>query len=87
VRPDEAESWLAGELGPLRGDGVERVELRRLRSASQNFSPTCAWMIELDCRSSEAASAVVGAGPGMLLLGDLRMLGMHPSVALVEDTD
>jgi hypothetical protein len=82
------ESWLQKELDPLGGNnGVDRVELRRLRSSSPHFSETCAWMIELHCRSAEAARAAVGEGPGLMLLGDLRMLGMHPSVALVEDTD
>lgn len=84
--PAETESWLETELGPLGGDGVDRIHLSRLRSASPRFSATCAWMIELDCRSAEAACAAVGGGPGAMLLGDLRMLGMHPSVALVEDT-
>jgi hypothetical protein len=86
VPPVEAESWLESELGTLRRNGVESVRLRRLRTASLRSSETYAWMVELDCGSAEAACAVVGEGPGLMLLGDLRMLGMHPSVALVEDT-
>ena len=87
VAPVEAESWLEGELGALRRNGVDSIQLRRLRAASRRFSETCAWMIELDCRSAEDACAAVDEGPGLMLLGDLRMLGMHPCVALVEDTD
>jgi hypothetical protein len=83
----ETESWLREELASLGRDGVDRIELRRLRGASRRSSALFAWMVELDCRSAEAACAAVGEGPGMMLLGDLRMLGMHPSVALVEDAD
>ena len=87
MAPAEAESWLEGELGALSRNGVDSIQLRRLRAASRHFSETCAWMIELDCRSAEDACAAVDEGPGLMLLGDLRMLGMHPSVALVDDTD
>ena len=83
--PADTESWLQRELASLCHDGVDRVQLRRLRSASPRLTATCAWMVELDCHSPEAACAAVGDGPGMMLLGDLRMLGMHPSVALVEE--
>lgn len=83
----DTESWLHGELVSLGREGVDRVQLRRLRSASPHLAATCAWMVELECDSPEAALAAVGDGAGMMLLGDLRMLGMHPSVALVEDAD
>jgi hypothetical protein len=83
----ETESWLRKELALLNREGVDRVELRRLRGASPQLGSFCGWMVELDCRSAEAACTAVGEGPGMMLLGDLRMLGMHPSVALVEHVD
>jgi len=87
VSTEEAEAWLEREVEPLGGNGVDRVRLRRLRSASLRFSETWAWMVELECRDAEAACEAVSGGAGLTLLGDLRMLGMRPSVALVEDDD
>jgi DNA-binding transcriptional LysR family regulator len=85
VSTEEAESWLAKELELLVVDGVERIDLRRLRNASLGVGEAWAWMLELECRDAEAACAAVRHGAGLTLLGDLRMLGMHPKVALVDD--
>ena len=87
VSSEEAESWLEQELEPLGGNGVYRVRLRRVRSASVSFSETWAWMVELECRDAEAARGALREGAGVELLADLRMLGMRPLVALVEDDD
>ena len=87
VSSDEAKSWLERELEPLGGDGVDRVRLRRLGSPPLRFSETWAWMVELECRDAEAARRALREGAGLELLADLRMLGMRPSVALVEDDD
>ena len=83
--PADVESWLEGDLAALRGEGVTRIRFTPLRSASLRSSTTWGWMIEVDCRSAEAACALTGEGPGMLLLDDLRMLGMRACVALVEE--
>jgi hypothetical protein len=85
VSAEEAEDWLRGELEPVAGDGVRGIELKRLASPGLRFSDTWSWMLELDCRDAEAARRAVEEGPGLLLLADLRLLGMRPSVALVED--
>lgn len=85
VSTEEAESWLAKEFEALVGNGVERVYLRRLRNPSLRFGETWAWMFELECRDAEAACEAVRHGAGLMLLGDLRMLGMRPCVALVDD--
>jgi hypothetical protein len=87
VSSEEAESWLERELEPLGGNGVDRVRLRRLGSGSLRFSETWAWMVELECRDAEVAREALRGGAGLELLADLRMLGMRPSVALVEDDD
>jgi hypothetical protein len=87
VAPAEVEPWLEGDLRALRGDGVDRICMRPLRSPSRRSSSTWGWMIELDCRSVEAACTAISEGPGMLLLDHIRMLGMRPCVALVEDID
>jgi hypothetical protein len=44
-------------------------------------------MVELDCRDAAAARAVVQDRAGLTLLGDLRLLGMRPSVVLIDDSD
>ena len=85
VSSQEAEDWLMRELGALAGDGVDSVELKRLASPGLRFSETWSWMVELDCRDELAARSAVQEGAGLMLLADLRLLGMHPSVALVQD--
>ena len=85
VSTDEAELWLRSEIGALDADGVESVALLRLRSPSPRCSDAWGWLVELQCRDDESASAAVKSGPGRDLVADLRLLGMHPSVALVED--
>jgi hypothetical protein len=87
VSTEEAEAWLERELEPLRGDGIDRVRLRRLRNASLRFAQSWAFMVELDCRDAEAARAIMQEGAGLTFLADLRLLGMRPSMALVEDSD
>lgn len=85
VSSEEAEAWLAKEIEPLVGGGIERAELRRLRNAPPGFGETWAWMFELECRDADAACEALRHGAGLTLLGDLRLLGMRPSVALVDD--
>jgi hypothetical protein len=87
VSTEEAEAWLERELEPLRGDGIERVRLRRLRNGSLRFAQSWAYMVELDCHDTEAARATMQEGAGLTFLADLRLLGMRPSMALVEDSD
>jgi hypothetical protein len=87
VSAAEAEDWLRGELEPVGGDGIRGIELKRLVSPGLSFSDTWSWMIELDCRDTDAARRAVEDGPGLMLLADLRLLGMRPSLALVEDGD
>jgi hypothetical protein len=84
VSSDEMESWIRREFDAIRGDGVESVELRRLASPTP-FSEPWTWLIEVDCRDEDAARNLLGQGEGLALIGDLRLLGMRPSVALVRD--
>ena len=85
LRPDEAETWLRSELDELPRDGVERVELAPLASVSLRFGRHWDWLVELHW-ASDAAAARALEGPACLtLLGDLRLLGMRPSVAFVSE--
>jgi hypothetical protein len=85
VSTDEAERWLCEQLETIGGKGIERVGLKRLGSPSLRFSEARSWMIELDCRDPVAACEAVKAGAGLELLADMRLLGMRPWVATVED--
>jgi hypothetical protein len=87
VSTEEAEFWLRRELEVMEGEGVRSVELKRLASPTLRFSETWSWMVELDCRDADAARAVMREGPALALVADLRLLGMRPSVTLVEDSD
>jgi hypothetical protein len=86
VSTEEAEAWLERQLEPLDGDGIDRVRLRRLRDPSLRFAQSWEFMVELDCRDAAAARAAVQDGAGLMLLGDLRLLGMRPSVVLIDDS-
>jgi hypothetical protein len=85
VSTDETERWLREQLETIGGDGIERVVLKRLGSPSLRFSEARAWMIELECRDAAAACEAVKAGAGLELIADMRLLGMRPWVATVED--
>jgi hypothetical protein len=87
VSAEEAEEWLHAQLADFEGHGIQRVELKRLASPTLRFSETWSWMVQLDCSDPQSASAAVSDGAGLLLLADLRLLGMRPSIALVEDAD
>jgi hypothetical protein len=85
VTSEEAEAWLERELAALDSNGVDSILLKRVLGASPRLSDTWSWMVQIDCRDLDAAREAVGKGPGMALLADLRLLGMRPSLALVED--
>ena len=85
VTCEEGEAWLEGEVAALDGTGVDRIQLKRVVGASLRFSDSWSWMVQIDCRDLDAARSAIRDGPGLSLLADLRLLGMRPSVALIED--
>ena len=85
VTSEEGEAWLVGELAALDGSGVDSIRLKRVVGVSLRFSDTWSWMVQIDCRDLETAREAIRNGPGLTLLADLRLLGMRPSVALIED--
>jgi hypothetical protein len=86
VHAEEAEGWLRGEAAALAtAEGVRRVVLSPLGSPSVRLDDRWGWLLELDCDGSEGASRVVRDGAWTSLLGDLRLLGMRPLVAVVGD--
>ena len=82
---DEAEDWLRDEVAPVAGAaGVRSGALSRLSSASRRWSPESGWLLELHFDDAQTARGTVAGDAWALLLGDLRLLGMRPTVALIE---
>jgi hypothetical protein len=82
---DEAEDWLRQQLAPLISvAGLRSVALSRLASASSRWSQDWGWLVEFDFDTAEHARGVVRDDAWGMLLGDLRLLGMSPTVALVD---
>jgi hypothetical protein len=83
LRLDEAEQWLREATVPLlEVHGVERLTASRLASAGGCSSGH--WRIELELAEWSDPARIVRAEPCAVLLGDLRMLGMRPSLSMVE---
>jgi hypothetical protein len=86
LRAEKAEPWLRGEAAALATvAGVRRAVLSPLGSPSVRPDDRWGWLLELDCDGAEGASRVVRDGAWTSLLGDLRLLGMRPLVAVVGD--
>ena len=82
---EQADAWTCREAARLLGlDGVARIELTRLQSASLHHPSPCDWMLELHLHAGVDGHACVDAPVLAAWLGDLRLLGMRPAVVLVE---
>ena len=82
---EEAERWTRHEIGALvTVETVRGAKLTRLESASARHSCEWDWLLELDI--DLPARDVVDRGPWAEWLGDLRLLGMRPSVLLAAGT-
>jgi hypothetical protein len=82
---DEAEDWLRRQLATVvDAAGVKSVALSRLASASLRWSQDWGWLVEFEFETAESARAAVGETAWSMLLGDLRLVGMSPTVALVD---
>jgi hypothetical protein len=82
---DQAEAWLGGELATLVDNpGVRRVSLTRLESASAHFARGWDWLIEVECAGVQDAERATCNGAFRELVGDLRLIGMHPRLALAN---
>jgi hypothetical protein len=86
LRAAEAEEWLRSEASGLATvAGVRRAVLSPLASPSLHWSDEWGWLIEIDCENRDDMDRVVRDGAWTDLLGDLRLLGMRPTVAVVGD--
>ncbi|HEX2413845.1 MAG TPA: hypothetical protein VHJ37_01385 [Thermoleophilaceae bacterium] len=85
---EEAEHWLREELAPVTaGAGVRSAALSRLAAASRRWSQEWGWLIELEFEDAQAAREAVAEDACRMLLGDLRLVGMRPTVALVDGAE
>ena len=81
----EADVWVRGELRTVTGlAGVERAQLTRLRAGSERFGAHHDWMLELHLAPGTVPADYVEASPCAEWLGDLRLLGMRPAVAVAD---
>jgi hypothetical protein len=85
---EEAEAWLREQLAALVGmHGIERVSLARLESVSIDLGGSADWLVEMDCSAVDDAVGACRNGALRDLIGDLRLIGMHPSLALLRRPD
>jgi hypothetical protein len=88
VELDDAEAWLRQQLASVIGaPRVRSAALSRLTSAALPWSRDWGWLIELEFETAELARQAVRESSWTLLLGDLRLLGMYPTVALVDGAE
>jgi hypothetical protein len=88
LAPDDAEGWLRQQLGSVVGGaGVRSAALSRLASASLRWSQDSGWLLEFDYETAESAREALGGAAWSMLLGDLRLLGMSATVALVDGSE
>jgi hypothetical protein len=81
---EQTEAWLRSELATLVAQpGIQRGSLSRLESVSARFSRGWDWLIELECAPGDAERAACDSAFGDLF-GDLRLIGMRPTVALAN---
>jgi hypothetical protein len=83
----EADRWIRREAAPLcEASSVRSVELSRLRGAGATSGSDWDWLIEMRFDSAEDAARAAREEACRDLVADLRLLGMRPSLALVDDT-
>jgi hypothetical protein len=86
LRPEEADDWLRKEAAALTtAEGVRRAAISPLESPSLRWPTQWGWLIELDCDNPGGVDRATRDDAWTDLLGDLRLLGMRPTVAVVGD--
>jgi hypothetical protein len=84
LRPEEADDWLRKEAAALTtAEGVRRAAISPLESPSLRWPTQWGWLIELDCDNPGGVDRATRDDAWKDLLGDLRLLGMRPTVAVV----
>jgi hypothetical protein len=85
---EEAAAWVRDQAAPLATlPQVHRVELTRLRSPALVGGADCEWLIEMQCQGEEDAARAARAPACRALVGDLRLLGMRPRLAVADGSE
>jgi hypothetical protein len=82
---EEADRWARDEVRALlAAEAARGAELTRLQSASARHGCDWDWLLELEI--DLPARDTVDHGPCAEWLGDLRLLGMRPTVLLAAES-
>jgi hypothetical protein len=83
---EEAHGWMSSQAASLASTPfVTSVDLSRLRSASARDAGWD-WLIEMHLARAEDAAGAARGQACRDLVADLRLLGMNPSLVLVDGT-
>jgi hypothetical protein len=84
----EATGWMREQAEQLASaGGVNRVQLIRLRTPALQGGADCEWLIEMHCRGREEAARAARDRACRDLIGDLRLLGMHPRLLIADGSE
>jgi hypothetical protein len=84
---EEADRWMRSEAAPLaRAAAIRSVEVSRLRSPGAPSSSDWDWLIEMSFEDRDDAARAAREEVCRDLVADMRLLGMRPSLALVDGT-
>jgi hypothetical protein len=82
----DGEQWLREQAASvLADDPAGRVQVTTLRSLSPAWPLAWDYLITIEPCASLDAAAVSRGRAFIELLGDLRVLGMHPDVVVADD--
>ena len=87
TRPDhltceEANAWVHAEVTGL---GLADARIAEVHSAAFEHPASWHWMLELEVGDAASGAQSLRRGPVADWLRDLRLLGMRPTVMLVEN--
>jgi hypothetical protein len=84
---EEADRWMRTEAAPLaEAAAVTIVEVSQLRSPGAHGGDDWDWLIEMTFEDADDAARAAREDVCRDLVADMRLLGMRPSLALVDGT-
>jgi hypothetical protein len=88
LRPDEARAFATRELGRLEDAGIVRgVSLANLRSTPWRWAREWDWLVEIRLDRDGDWAVLVSSREWDELLGDLRLVGMRPTLLVAEPAE
>jgi hypothetical protein len=86
VAPGEDAGWARSQAQRVSAcHGVAAMALHPVTSAAVRHPKPCSWCLELRLAPGHEPSDVVRAAPFAEFLGDMRLMGMRPSVLAIEE--